>query len=120
MKKNSVTKPRNNGRVSERVHIEFTSPKAEAVFIAGTFNDWRPGATPMIAWGEGRWTKVLSLPSGRYEYCLVVDGQWMPDPQAAEMVPNPFGTLNSVLKVGGANGACQPGPPAMTELAQSH
>ena len=37
--------------------------------------------------------------SGTYEYCLVVDGQWRPDPLAKETVPNPFGGRNSVLKV---------------------
>ena len=41
---------------------------------------------------SGAWT---------YEYCLVVDGRWMPDPQARETVPNPFGGRNSVLKVAG-------------------
>ena len=39
------------------------------------------------------------MPPGTYEYCLVVDGQWMPDPLARETVPNPFGGRNSVLKV---------------------
>jgi hypothetical protein len=39
------------------------------------------------------------LAPGTYEYCLVVDGQWMPDPLARETVPNPFGGRNSVLKV---------------------
>jgi hypothetical protein len=37
--------------------------------------------------------------SGTYEYCLVAEGQWMPDPLAKETVPNPFGGRNSVLKV---------------------
>ena len=36
---------------------------------------------------------------GTYEYCFVVDGQWMPDPLARESVPNPFGGRNSILQV---------------------
>ena len=32
-------------------------------------------------------------------YCLVVDGQWMPDPLAKHTVPNPFGGRNSILEV---------------------
>ena len=36
---------------------------------------------------------------GTYEYCLVVDGQWMPDPLAKESVANPFGGRNSILHV---------------------
>ena len=57
-------------------------------------------ATPMIALGEGRLAKDLALPPGDYEYCLVVDGQWTPDPKATETVPNPFGGVNSVRRVG--------------------
>jgi hypothetical protein len=43
--------------------------------------------------------KETALLPGIYEYCLVVDGQWMPDPLARETIPNPFGGRNSVLKV---------------------
>ena len=83
------------------VHLEFTHPKACAVAIAGTFNDWRPEATPMVLLGDGRWCKDLVLPPGIYEYRLVVDGEWMPDPLGQATAPNPFGGLNSVLKVNG-------------------
>ena len=81
------------------VRLEFTDRAAAAVFVSGTFNDWRPTATPMIPLADGRWIKELRLPPGRHEYCLVVDGHWMPDPRAAESVPNPFGGFNSVLNV---------------------
>ena len=93
---------KNNGgqHESKRIRFEFASPTAESVAIAGTFNEWHPNATPMIALGQGRWAKDLALPRGDYEYCLVVDGQWTPDPMAAEAVPNPFGGVNSVRKVG--------------------
>ena len=91
----------NRGKhAAKRIHFEFTSPTAEAVAIAGTFNEWEPNATPMIALGQGRWVKVLALPPGDYEYRLVVDGQWTTDPMASEAAPNPFGGLNSIRKVG--------------------
>ena len=96
-------KNRSNGggqQESKRIHFEFASSTAESVAIAGTFNGWQPNATPMIALGEGRWAKDLALPPGDYEYCLVVDAQWTPDPLAAEHVTNPFGGVNSVRKVG--------------------
>lgn len=81
------------------VCLEFSRPAVTTVLVAGTFNEWHPAATPMIPIAEGRWIKQLRLPPGRYEYCLVVDGEWMPDPLATESVPNPFGGANSVLHV---------------------
>jgi len=81
------------------VHVEFRHPGATAVAIAGTFNDWRPEAAPMVGMGEGRWLKDLVLPSGKYEYLFVADGQWVADPLAEETVPNPFGGVNCVITV---------------------
>ena len=84
---------------AQKVRIEFRDEKAQAVSIAGTFNDWSPTATPMIALGEGRWGKELVLPPGRYEYRLVVDGEWISDPDAQEQAPNLHGSCNAVLVV---------------------
>ncbi len=81
------------------VRFEFTHPTATAVSVAGTFNDWHPATKPLHASGNGHWLKETVLAPGTYEYCLVVDGKWMPDPLAKETVPNPFGGRNSVLKV---------------------
>jgi 1,4-alpha-glucan branching enzyme len=89
----------NAGPELVRVRFEFTHPTATTVCIAGTFNHWQPEAKTLHpAWG-GRWLKETALVPGTYEYCLVVDGQWMPDPLARETVPNPFGGVNSILKV---------------------
>ena len=81
------------------VRIEFHHEQAQAVFIAGSFNDWNPNTTPMSALDKGRWGKELVLPLGRYEYLLVVDGTWVCDPSAPKQVPNPHGGHNSVLIV---------------------
>ena len=81
------------------VHFEFTHPTAKKVCVAGTFNHWQPEAKTLHVSGGGRWIKESALAPGSYEYCFVVDGQWMPDPLAKESVANPFGGKNSVLKV---------------------
>jgi 1,4-alpha-glucan branching enzyme len=81
------------------VRFEFTHPTASTVCVAGTFNDWHPSGKSMHPSGNGHWLKETALAPGNYEYCLVVDGQWMPDPLAKQQVPNPFGGRNSVLKV---------------------
>jgi hypothetical protein len=53
----------------------------------------------MIRLEDGKWAKELALPPGRYEYRFVVDGQWVDDPAATELIPNSFGTANAVLVV---------------------
>jgi 1,4-alpha-glucan branching enzyme len=81
------------------VRFEFTNPTATTVCVAGSFNHWQPEAKTLHSSGVGNWWKETALAPGTYEYCLVVDGQWMPDPLVAESVPNPFGGRNSVLHV---------------------
>ena len=84
------------------VRFEFKHPTAASVCVAGSFNDWKPEAKTLHSSHAGLWWKETVLKPGTYEYCFVVDGQWIPDPQAKESVPNPFGGRNSVLKVEGA------------------
>jgi 1,4-alpha-glucan branching enzyme len=84
------------------VRFEFTSPNATTVCLAGTFNHWQPEAKALHSSGAGNWWKETALAPGTYEYCLVVDGKWIPDPRAAESVPNPFGGRNSILHVAGS------------------
>jgi 1,4-alpha-glucan branching enzyme len=83
------------------IRFEFTDPSATTVCVAGTFNHWQPEAKVLHSSGAGLWWKETALAPGTYEYCLVVDGRWMPDPRAKETVPNPFGGRNSVLRVAG-------------------
>ena len=79
--------------------LRLTRPDAEEVGIAGSFNDWHPSVTPMIRLNDGMWAKELALPPGRYEYRFVVDGEWVDDLAATELIPNVFGTANAVLVV---------------------
>lgn len=92
-----------NAPVAEQVLVpvrfEFTDLKAASVGIAGTFNNWQPESKKLHSSGAGNWWKETALAPGRYEYCLVVDGKYIPDPRAAESVANPFGGRNSVLTV---------------------
>ncbi len=81
------------------VCLTLTHPTAQEVCIAGSFNDWHPTVTPMIRLEDGKWAKELALPPGRYEYRFIVDGQWVDDPAATELIPNSFGTANAVLVV---------------------
>jgi len=49
---------------------------------------WRPG--------EG-WS--VALPPGDHEYMFVVDGRFVPDPEAAERRPDGFGNENTILRL---------------------
>jgi len=92
-KKTRRTKPMKTHR------IKFQHPEASCVCVAGSFNDWSPDATPLLKIDNDSWAVELALPPGRYEYRLVVDGIWLHDPNAAELIPNPYGSLNSLLVV---------------------
>ena len=65
------------------------APVAEAVFLAGTFNDWRADATPMEKNSEGEWTTSLDLEPGRYEFKFVVDGEWVCEENGLSLVQRP-------------------------------
>lgn len=55
----------------------------KSVSLAGTFNNWDKGATPMSLGADGRtWTTSLKLPYGRVQYKFVLDGErWIVDPK---------------------------------------
>ncbi len=75
-------------------------PRAEAVAIAGEFNNWQPATTPMQRVAEtGVWQTKMKLPRGTYRYRLVVDGRWQQDPYNERSELNPYGEYNSILEV---------------------
>jgi len=70
------------------------------VMVAGTFNDWNAGATPMTdPDGDGTYEATLLLAPGSYQYKWVVDGSWITDEQADDFVDDGFGGRNSVINV---------------------
>jgi len=87
-------------QINDAVVFVTLYPRATNVQIAGDFNNWQPAKTPMQKVGEtGVWQTKLKLPTGRYRYRLVVDGQWQQDPYNEQTEVNPFGDFNSVLEV---------------------
>jgi 1,4-alpha-glucan branching enzyme len=82
------------------VRFELRGVSASRVCVAGSFNEWHPEVSEMLQVEPDCWVKDLTLPPGRHEYRFVVDGWWMSDPAAAENAPNPYGGVNSVIRVG--------------------
>lgn len=94
--------------LERRVPVVLTlrSPEAKSVSVIGSFNGWQAQACePQAFDGETHWTVTLSLPSGRYEYAFVVDGERIvPDPGAGLHEEDGFGNQNAVLFIGNGNG----------------
>jgi chromosome partitioning protein len=87
-------------QINEAVIFVSLYPRAGSVQIAGDFNNWQPAESPMEKVGEsGVWQTKTSLPPGKYQYRLVVDGQWQKDPYNENSILNPYGEYNSVLEV---------------------
>ncbi|MDP3772827.1 MAG: isoamylase early set domain-containing protein [Gemmatimonadales bacterium] len=83
------------------VHFQLAAPGARVVAVAGSFNDWRPEAQPMVLGRDGWWSITVPLPVGEHRYQFVVDGaRWLPDPSAHAQVDDGFGGANSVIVVG--------------------
>jgi 1,4-alpha-glucan branching enzyme len=83
----------------KRVTFKLNNPEAREVFLAGSFNNWDPSARPLKKDAKGVWKTIIMLPRGTYEYRLVIDGQWVDDPESVEKRLNEFGSLNSIIVV---------------------
>ncbi len=71
-----------------------------SVKIAGELNDWDPNKTNLTLI-DGIWQANLKLNPGNYQYQIVVDGNWILDPNNPVKVDNNIGGLNSLLEVSG-------------------
>ena len=95
----SATKPLGPCQVGDSVIFVASYPQAKSVQIAGDFNNWQPEKTPMRKAGDDTWQARIPLVKGTYHYRFVVDGHWQQDPHNEGSEPNPYGGVNSVLKV---------------------
>ena len=109
------TSPRNRGsqsRTPQQVVLRFSELAGRNVQLAGDFNNWVPdqGIDTRIA--EGVFEKVVKVLPGSYQYRIIVDGVWQPDPGNPVRVPNVFGGTNSLLRVARGAHNSQAGRPA--------
>jgi 1,4-alpha-glucan branching enzyme len=87
------------GPALKSIPFAATLGEVREVLLAGDFTGWTAAALPLRKNPDGRWTALLQLAPGEYQYRLLVDGQWRDHPEAQRRVPNPFGTENCVLTV---------------------
>lgn len=88
-----------------KVEVTFTyagNLDANAVYVAGEFNNWLPNfPTYKMKKENGVWTLTTQLEEGKYQYKFTVYGggmlQWIKDDEAASFAPDGFGGQNSVV-----------------------
>lgn len=88
----------------QKVTFTYLAPEANSVLLAGDFTGWQQAPVSMKKDKSGAWKKTVNLTPGRYEYRLLVDGQWCDDPNCPERQPNQFGGENCVCVVLGKDG----------------
>lgn len=84
---------------STGVRFVASFPRASAVNLTGSFNDWSSKGTPLSRREDGCWECVMPVGTGTYEYRYIVDGVWLPDPHNPESVTNEFGGANSLVEI---------------------
>lgn len=74
-------------------------PNAEAVAVAGNFNDWSAEAHPMKKFKNGNFRISFNLPVDQeHEFKYVVDGEeWVNETEADKLVSDNIAGQNSVL-----------------------
>lgn len=83
------------------IEITFRLPAtlwADTVCVAGDFNGWQVGATPMRLVAD-HWEATIELPTeSRFEYRYILNGsEWLNDWLADDSAPNYLGGENSVI-----------------------
>lgn len=83
------------------VAFAHTDREATSVAVAGSFNQWSTSSHPLVRTGTaGRWTTVVPLGPGEYQYAFVVEGtRWVVPTAATEYVDDGFGSTNAVVVV---------------------
>lgn len=71
---------------------------AQAIALAGNFNEWNPQKLFFIK-EDGGWICRVNLLPGRYSYKFVVDRRWIFDPKNPEKMDDGNGGQNSVIVV---------------------
>ena len=84
---------------SAKVTFELREIDADAVHVAGDFNDWSTSQTPLAKRKDGRFSATVTLPAGKeYRYRYVLDGErWTNDDNADRYEPNEHGTEDGIL-----------------------
>lgn len=81
--------------------FKIHAPKAQSVFVTGSFNKWHSVEYRLEKKEGGNWEVNIQIAPGRYEYKFIVDSTWTHDVTNPIKVPvmAPYSGYNSVLEV---------------------
>jgi 1,4-alpha-glucan branching enzyme len=92
-------KPKTKTRQTQTFSI--TAPAAQNVQLVGDFTRWQECPIALHKERSGVWSTTVNLEPGEHRYRFLIDGEWRDDPECAIRVSNPYGSLDSVCRVGG-------------------
>jgi hypothetical protein len=73
---------------------------AQSAALLGDFNLWSPAAHPLERASDGTLGVTVALEPGDYRFRYLVDGErWINDESADGLVPNLFGTADSIVAI---------------------
>jgi hypothetical protein len=82
-----------------RVTFRLTG-SAQSAALLGDFNLWSPAAHPLERADDGSLGVTVALEPGDYRFRYLVDGErWINDDGADGLVPNLFGTADSIVAI---------------------
>lgn len=81
------------------VSFSLSAPEAKEVYVLGDFNDWKLDDNSRMNADNDIWMKKINLASGHYRYRFVIDGRWIEDTNNPAKEMNPYGSMNSLIKV---------------------
>ena len=89
-------------RKNQKKKVDFAfNPKGKVfdkVYISGDFNNWSQDQT-QLSFKEGIWKTQEYINPGKYQYQLILDGQWFLDTDNPSKALNSNGQYNSLLTV---------------------
>ena len=94
-----MAKKKKSTQGRKKVVFEIQADPGKEIYIAGSFNEWKPTTKQLKEKNKGLYQITMMLPKGRYEYKFIIDGCWCADPDCEEWVSNDHGSLNSVIFV---------------------
>lgn len=83
----------------KKITFVYSAPQAASVLVVGDFTQWEASPIGLVQEQAGIWKTTVTLKPGKYQYRLLVDGQWQNDPGCPDLQPNEFGSANCVLSV---------------------